>query len=51
MTRKLYYENAYIKEFDAKIVSVTNSDDGFDVILDATAFFPEEGDKPPTEAA
>ena len=43
MTRKLYYENVYIKEFDAKIVSVTNSDDGFDVILDATAFFPEEG--------
>ena len=43
MTKKLYYENAYIKEFDSKILSVTEVSDGFDVILDATAFFPEEG--------
>lgn len=44
MTGKIYYANAYIKEFDAEILSVTATDDGgFDVVLSATAFFPEEG--------
>ena len=44
MTTKLYYENAYVKEFDAEILSVTSREDGrFDVVLSATAFFPEEG--------
>lgn len=39
VTRKLYYEDAYRKEFEAKVVSV----EGNGVVLDATAFFPEEG--------
>lgn len=44
MTEKIYYKDAYIKEFDSEIVSVTSLDDGkFDVVLSATAFFPEEG--------
>lgn len=43
MTRKLYYENAYINEFDAKVLSVNECTDGYDVVLDSTAFFPEEG--------
>ena len=44
MTQKIYYKDAYIKEFDAEIISVTPTEDGrFDVILSATAFFPEEG--------
>ena len=44
MTKKLYYEDAYIKEFDSEILSVTPLfDGGFDVVLSATAFFPEEG--------
>lgn len=43
MTEKLYYVDAYIKEFDAKVISVTESSGGFDVVLDKTAFFPEEG--------
>lgn len=43
MTEKLYYVNPYIKEFDATVISVCKCDDGFDVVLDKTAFFPEEG--------
>ena len=43
MTVKLYYDDAYIKEFSAKVLSVTECDGGFDVVLDRTAFFPEEG--------
>ena len=43
MTEKLYYTNAYIKEFDSEVVSVTKREDGFAVVLSKTAFFPEEG--------
>ena len=43
MTEKLYYQDAYIKEFEAKILSVAPCERGYDVILDKTAFFPEEG--------
>ena len=43
MTEKLYYNNAYTKEFRASVISVEKSDSGFDVVLDKTAFFPEEG--------
>lgn len=43
MTQKLYYADAYIKEFNAEVLSVSPTDGGFDVILDQTAFFPEEG--------
>lgn len=43
MTEKLYYQNAYISAFAANVVDVTPTDKGYDVILDKTAFFPEEG--------
>ncbi len=44
MTEKLYYKDAYIKEFDAAVLSSVEMEDGtFDVVLDKTAFFPEEG--------
>ena len=43
MTEKLYYKDAYIKEFSASILSATEYDGGWDVVLDKTAFFPEEG--------
>ena len=38
-TRKLYYEDAYKTEFTALVVSA----DAGDIVLDRTAFFPEEG--------
>ena len=42
-TEKLYYADAYIKEFDATVLSCTECEGGFDIILDKSAFFPEEG--------
>lgn len=43
MTEKLYYNDAYIKEFEAKVLSVEADGERFAVVLDRTAFFPEEG--------
>ncbi len=43
MTEKLYYTDAYTREFDAELISVSAECGGFDVVLDRTAFFPEEG--------
>ena len=43
MTEKLYYRDAYIKEFSARVLSSLKTEEGFDVVLDKTAFFPEEG--------
>lgn len=43
MTEKLYYQDAYISSFAANVVLVTPCDIGYDVVLDKTAFFPEEG--------
>ncbi len=43
MTDKLYYKDAYIKEFSAVVISSLPCDVGFDTVLDRTAFFPEEG--------
>lgn len=43
MTEKLYYLDAYIKEFEATVLDVFAKDDKYIVILDSTAFFPEEG--------
>ncbi len=42
-TEKLYYKDAYIKEFDALVISCEKCDLGYDIVLDKTAFFPEEG--------
>ena len=43
MTEKLYYQNAYQKEFDAVITEVRDKDGKLLVALDATAFYPEGG--------
>lgn len=43
MTEKLYYKDAYISEFGAKVISCERAGDTYDVVLDKTAFFPEEG--------
>lgn len=43
MTEKLYYKDAYIREFTATVISSTECDGGYDTVLDRTAFFPEEG--------
>ena len=43
MTEKLYYFDAYIKEFNATVLSIGENDGKYTVVLDKTAFFPEEG--------
>ncbi len=42
-TIRLYYEDAYIKEFNATVLSCDSVKNGFAVLLDKTAFFPEGG--------
>ena len=43
MTEKLYYLDAYTKEFEATVLDSYTDADKNVVILDCTAFFPEEG--------
>ena len=42
-TRKLYYEDAHLVQFSATVLSCTQVKKGYEVILDATAFYPEGG--------
>ena len=42
-TRKLYYEDSHIQRFNATVLSCTDIGKGFEVVLDATAFYPEGG--------
>lgn len=42
-TRKLYYEDAYCRRFTARVLSCEPDGERFRVLLDQTAFFPEEG--------
>lgn len=42
-TEKLYYTDAYIKEFGAVVLSCEERDGYYLAVLDKTAFFPEEG--------
>ncbi len=43
MTDKLYYTDSHIRSFDATVISCTKSKNGYEIILDKTAFFPEGG--------
>ena len=42
-TLRLYYQDAYINEFAATVLSCASVKNGYAVILDKTAFFPEGG--------
>ena len=42
-TRKLYYEDCHMAEFTAAVLSCEQVENGWEVILDATAFYPEGG--------
>ncbi|MBR2209135.1 MAG: hypothetical protein IJ859_10055 [Synergistaceae bacterium] len=46
MTKKLYYENLYAREFDAEILNQYENKGKFHVILDKTLFFPSGGGQP-----
>ena len=43
MTEKLYYKDAYLAEFSATVLACDAVDGGYRIVLDKTAFFPEEG--------
>lgn len=43
MTKKLYEEKPYLKECVAHVISCIQTNDLYDIILDQTCFFPEEG--------
>ena len=46
MTEKLYYQNAYMTEFDAEVVSVSENNGKITAVFDKTAFYPEGGGQP-----
>ena len=48
MTDRLYYEDSYLKAFEARIVSCRPAEDGggFFITLDRSAFYPTSGGQP-----
>ena len=42
-TDKLYYKDCHLRQFEATVISCEKTGKGYDVILDATAFYPEGG--------
>ena len=46
-TQRLYYEDAYLRRFEATVISCEQAKKHFAVVLDRTAFFPEGGGQAP----
>ena len=42
-TRKLYYEDCHLRAFEAAVLSCEETQKGYAIITDATAFYPEGG--------
>ena len=42
-TRKLYYEDSHLASFRGTVLSCTKTSSGWEILLDATAFYPEGG--------
>ena len=45
-TIKLYYEDVFARQFDAAVTSCERGKNGWAVVLDRTAFYPEGGGQP-----
>jgi len=43
MTRKLYYEDSHLGRFESRVAGCAETEKGWAVILEATAFYPEGG--------
>lgn len=46
MTEKLYYQNPYQRRFGARVLKCTEKDGRWQVVLNRTAFYPEDGGQP-----
>ncbi len=46
MTNRLYYSDAYARQFDAEVTACAPAAERFAVTLDATAFYPTSGGQP-----
>lgn len=46
VTRLLYYEDSYLRQFEANVVQIVQADGRQGVILDQTAFYPMGGGQP-----
>lgn len=45
-TRRLYYEDVYIKTFPAQVKECRQGENGYEILLDQSAFYPEGGGQP-----
>lgn len=45
-TERLYYEDQYRTDFEAVVLDVFDREEGYDVVLDQTMFYPEGGGQP-----
>ncbi|MFB6110663.1 MAG: alanine--tRNA ligase [Halodesulfurarchaeum sp.] len=45
-TERLYYDDQYRTEFEAVVLDVFEREEGYDVVLDQTMFYPEGGGQP-----
>jgi Ser-tRNA(Ala) deacylase AlaX len=45
-TKLLYYDNAYLREFKAKVLQIAKTDESVGIVLDNTAFYPTGGGQP-----
>ena len=46
LTKELYYDDAYLNEFQATVLSCEEGKKGYALTLDATVFYPEGGGQP-----
>lgn len=46
ITERLFYQDSWMKEFQGKVLECRKSTEGFQIMLDRTAFYPEGGGQP-----
>lgn len=46
MTERLYYDQPYLKQFDAAVTACRAAQNGYDIALDRSAFYPTSGGQP-----
>lgn len=46
MTQRIYYDDSYLREFEALVVKSDETPRGFELILNRTAFYPTSGGQP-----